>query len=107
VPQEEQPEQPVREPDERLAEIRARSTERYDSYDSDTRWLLRYVDMLREDNGRLRKQSLSFETKVFTAAIVLVGLAVVGVIAYDLYLQPSHTKSSARAPLGAMTPPST
>ena len=89
MPQEAQPERRVSEPDERLAEIRARSTERYDSYDSDTRWLLRYVDMLREDNTRLRKQNLSFETKVFTTAIVLVGLAVVGVIAYDLYLQPS------------------
>ena len=42
---------PMGEPDERLAEIRARSTKRYDAYDSDTRWLLRYVDMLREDNG--------------------------------------------------------
>ncbi len=78
------------ETDERLTEIRARSTERYDSYDSDTRWLLRYVDMLREDNAQLRKQRLSFETKIFTVATLLVGLAVVGIIAYDLYLQPSY-----------------
>ena len=49
-----QPEKrPVGEPDERLAQIRARSAERYDAYDSDTGWLLRYVDMLREDNAQL------------------------------------------------------
>jgi 1,4-dihydroxy-2-naphthoate octaprenyltransferase len=39
---------------------------------------------------RLRKQRLSFETKIFTVATLLVGLAVVGVIAYDLYLQPAY-----------------
>jgi hypothetical protein len=91
-------------PDERLAEIRARSAQRYEwdkilslddsyydsCYDSDTRWLLRYVDMLREDNKQLRKRRTSFEHKVFTIATLLVGLAVVGVIGYDLYLQPAY-----------------
>ena len=77
-------------PDERLAEIKARSTERYDAYDSDTRWLLRYVDALRQDNVGLRKRRTSFEHKMFTAVILLVGLAVMGVIAYALYLQPQQ-----------------
>ncbi len=77
-------------PDERLAEIRARSTERFDAYDSDTRWLLRYVDMLRKDNEQLRTRRTSFEHKMFTVVTVLVGLAVIGVIAYDIYLQPSY-----------------
>jgi hypothetical protein len=77
-------------PDERLAQIKARSTERHDSYDSDTRWLLRYVDVLRQDNVGLRKRRTSFEHKMFTAVILLVGLAVMGVIAYDLYLQPQQ-----------------
>ena len=80
----------VSEPDERLAQIRARSTERHDAYDSDTRWLLRYVDMLREDNTQLRKRRTSFEHKVFTVVTLLWGLAVIGVIAYDVYLQTSY-----------------
>ena len=71
-------------PDERLAEIRARSTERYDAYDSDTRWLLRYVDMLREDNTQLRSRRTSFEHKVFTIVTVVVGIAAIGVIAYNI-----------------------
>ena len=78
-------------PDERLAEIRARSTERYDAYDSDTRWLLRYVDMLREDNTQLRSRRTSFEHKVFTIVTVLVGIAVIGVIAYNIYILPQRT----------------
>jgi uncharacterized membrane protein YcjF (UPF0283 family) len=81
---------PTGEPDERLVEIRARSTERYDAYDSDTRWLLRYVDVLREHNEQLTKQRTSFEHKVFTTATLLVGLAVVGVIAYNVYVQPTQ-----------------
>ena len=85
---------PTGEPDERLAEIRARSTERYDAYDNDTRWLLRYVDMLREDNAGLRKRRTSFEHKMFTVATVLVELAVVGAIAYNVYVQPTQELSS-------------
>src|SRR3712207_9203633 len=53
-------------PDERLTEIRAKSTERFDGYDSDTRWLLRYVDMLRKDNEQLRTRRTSFEHKMFS-----------------------------------------
>jgi hypothetical protein len=98
VTQEAEPEKRLAgEPDERLAEIRARSTERYDAYDCDTRWLLHYVDMLREHDGQLTKRRLSFETKMFTTATLLVGLAVVGVIAYDLYLQPAYEISRACA----------
>ncbi len=83
-------------PDERLAQIRARSTERYDassadsSADNDTHWLLRYVDALREHNEQLTKQRTSFEHKVFTTATLLVGLAVVSVIAYNVYVQPTQ-----------------
>ena len=78
----------VSEPDERFAQIRARSTERHDAYDSDTRWLLRYVDMLREDNAQLRSRRTSFEHKMFTVTTLLMGMAVVGAIAYDIYIQP-------------------
>jgi hypothetical protein len=76
---------PARDPDEHLARIRAGSTRLHewdsilssearepssDGYggseaaDSDTRWLLRYVEMLREDNEKLRKHRRSFEHKV-------------------------------------------
>jgi hypothetical protein len=81
---------PLVEPDERLAEIRTKSAKRYDAYDSDTRWLLRYVDMLRKDNGQLRKRRTSFEHKMFTVATLFMGFAVVGAIAYNLYLQPGQ-----------------
>jgi hypothetical protein len=77
-------------PDERLAQIRARSTERYDAYDSDARWLLRYVDMLRQDNEQLRERRISFEHKIFTLATLFVGLAVIGAIAYHGYVQPTQ-----------------
>jgi hypothetical protein len=75
---------------ERLAQIRATSTERFDGYDSDIRWLLRYVDMLRKDNEQLRKRRTSFEHKMFTAVIVLVGIGVLGAIAYNIYVQPGQ-----------------
>ena len=77
-------------PDERLTEIRTRSAERFDAYDSDTRWLLRYVDMLRKDDLELRKRRTSFEHKMFTAVIVLVGMGVLGAIAYNVYVQPTQ-----------------
>ena len=77
-------------PDERLAEIRARSTKRYDAYGSDTRWLLRYVDMLRKDNEQLRTRRTSFEHLVFTAVTILVGIGMVGAIAYNIYVQPTQ-----------------
>jgi hypothetical protein len=87
---EKQPISPLREPDERLAEIRAKSIERYDAYDSDTRWLLRYVDMLLKDNGQLRRRRTSFEHKMFTVVILVVGIAMIGAIAYNIYIQPQQ-----------------
>jgi hypothetical protein len=81
----------------RLEEIRSRSYEHHDDRgenlspsDSDTRWLIRYVDLLRNDNAALRKRRTSFEHKVFSAMIVVVGLAMIGVIAYNIYIQPTQ-----------------
>ena len=77
-------------PDERLTEIRAKSTERFDGYDSDTRWLLRYVDMLRKDNEQLRTRRTSFEHKMFSVVILVAGIAMLGAIAYNIYIQPQE-----------------
>jgi hypothetical protein len=44
----------------------------------------------RPANAGLRKRRTSFEHKMFTVATVLVGLAVVGAIAYNVYVQPTQ-----------------
>ncbi len=48
------------------------------------------MDALREHNEQLTKQRTSFEHKVFTAVILLMGVAVVGAIAYNVYVQPTQ-----------------
>ncbi len=75
---------------ERLEEIKSRSYGRHDDYDSDTRWLLRYVDLLRNDNIELRRKRTSFEHKMFTVVILVVGVAMMGAIAYNIYIQPQQ-----------------
>jgi hypothetical protein len=52
--------------------------------------LLREVATLRRRNEELMRRRTSFEHKVFTAAIVVVGLAVIGAIAYNIYVQPTQ-----------------